>query len=92
LEPKFCSEKYTLVIDPQSNPGMVPLLGPHPTFGPHFDQLSAKNTPALTGVRAGARSVINGFFLGLSIGNVWENFSAVRLAFPPLKLFEHGPD
>jgi hypothetical protein len=27
---------------------------PHHTFGPHFDQLSAKNTPALTGVRAGA--------------------------------------
>jgi hypothetical protein len=53
---------------------------PGPTFGSHFDQLSAKKTPALTGVtgRGGARD--NGFFLGFNIGNVWENFSEATLA------------
>jgi transcriptional regulator with XRE-family HTH domain len=93
LEPETVLGTYTLVIGSQSNPCMVPLWESNIPLSGHTSTSSAqKSTPALTGVRAGAKSVIKRFFLlwGFSIGNVWENFSDVRLAFPSLKLFESG--
>jgi hypothetical protein len=82
LKPNRFKECTTLVIGLQSNPGMVPLWRPHPTFGAMLRPAQRKKPPRLSRACGQGRVRDNGFFLRFSIGNVWENFSDVRLAFP----------
>jgi hypothetical protein len=73
LEPSGFRDVSTPVIGPQSNPWMVPLWARYHTFGPYFDQLTAKKTPLLSRACGQGRVRDNGVSLGFSIGKPLKN-------------------